>query len=166
MPTMAFVTRKGPTRWELRESFGTARGPRSRTLASFSRLTDDVLRHAGERAGEALDAAQVRAGARRAGAPVQLPPAEQAARTLAAELARGAELPPVLRAVLLSALQDSAEQFPVSDAARAAAAWADADPRERADTLHDLLLLADALPAPRRPLQPAFPRLHSAAPVG
>lgn len=164
MSTMAYLTQRGPARWELRESITTERGPRSRTLASFDVLTDGVLRQAAARATRPLDPGAVRAAARRAAVPVELPAAEQAARHLASELAQGATLPPALSGVLASLLSELVPSpAPVSDSAKAAAQWADATPRDRADALHDLLLLADALPSPRRAaaVRTEFPRFQS-----
>jgi len=50
----------------------------------------------------------------------------------------------------------------VSDSARAATEWIDASPRQRGETLRDLLLLADALPVRLRSNEIGFPRLRSA----
>jgi hypothetical protein len=68
---MAFVVARPGKRFEIRESVATERGPRSRSLANFSVLTDDVLAAAQKRAARPFDAAGVVASARRAGAPVK-----------------------------------------------------------------------------------------------
>lgn len=165
MTTMAYLTQRAPQRWELRESIKTERGPRSRTLASFDRLTDDVLRHAEGRATRPFDPDAVRAAARRAAVPVELPAAERSARELTALLAQGATVTPAIAGVLLELLGQSAPIRP-SDAAQAAAQWVGASLQDRAEALEDLLLLADALPMPRRDTAPSFPRLQSLQPAG
>ena len=162
MPTMAFIVSRAGRRSEIRESVTTPAGPRSRTLATFDALSSGVLDHASTRASAALDIEALKAEARRSSIPVELPVAERAARTLATQLSQGAAIPPALRAVLAELLHDAAPAG-VSDAARAAAGWADASPRERGEALHDLLLLADALPQPRLTRPPLHPPLHSAA---
>ncbi len=158
---MAFVVGRGAGRWELRESHATPSGPRSRTLASFRTLTPEVLAHARERSRRPLDEAEIRAAARRAGAPVSAPSADGAAAALLAELAAGRAPRGALAALLLEALDAGAGE--VSDSARAAARWASATAAERGETLRDLLALTDRLPADRRAPQERFPRLSSAA---
>ncbi len=166
LPTMAFVVPARGGRFEIRESRSTPDGPRSRTLASFTELTADVLAKAAEKAERGLDFGDLRRSARRAGAPVAAPPVERAARELIAELAKGRRPSPSLRRILLELLQrgcaEGAEPSPENDAARGAAMWMAADAAERGRALFDLLLLADAVPAPtrrRRPLR--FPKLES-----
>lgn len=163
---MAYLTQRAPERWELRESVSTERGPRSRTLATFDRLTDDVLAHAQSRASKPFDPDAIRAAARRAAVPVELPAAERAARELTGLLAQGATVTPAIAGVLRELLGES-EPIRPSDAAQAAAQWVGASLDDRAAALHDLLLLADALPMPYRAEAPEFPRLQSApAPAG
>lgn len=158
---MAYLTQRAPERWELRESVSTARGPRSRTLATFDRLTDDVIAHALSRASKPFDPDVIRAAARRAAVPVDLPPAERAARELTGLLAQGATITPAIAGVLRELLGESAPIRP-TDAAQAAAQWVGASASDRAAALHDLLLLADALPMPPRADELDFPRLQSA----
>ncbi|MEH3053444.1 MAG: hypothetical protein PGN13_05450 [Patulibacter minatonensis] len=159
---MAYLTQRARGRWELRESVSTDRGPRSRTLASFDRLTDDVLHQAAQRATRPFDEAAVRADARRKAVPFELPPAERAARELAGLLAHGATVTPAIAGILRDLL-DASTPRPPSDAARAAAEWIGTTPEDRAAALEDLLLLADALPMPKRAERPDFPRLISTA---
>ncbi len=159
---MAYLTQRGGHRWELRESVSTDRGPRSRTLASFERLTDDVLEHAASRATKPFDPDVIKAAARRSAVPVELPAAERAARELTALLAQGATVTPAIAGVLRELLGLSEPVRP-SDAATAAAQWVGASLQDRADALEDLLLLADALPMPARDEHPSFPRLDSLA---
>lgn len=163
---MAFVvpTRKGS--FEVRESHSSPRGPRSRTLASFRELTDEVIRKARERAADPPSAEELRNAARRAGAPVARPPIEQAARELIAELAKGQRLDPTLRQILGELLErgyrESREPSPANEAARAVSTWMAATPEERGRALVELLLLADALPSGGRKGKPLeFPRLDS-----
>jgi hypothetical protein len=67
---MAFVVARPKGRFEIRESVHTPNGPRARSLANFSRLTDDVLETARRRATRPFEPAAVRASARKAGSPV------------------------------------------------------------------------------------------------
>lgn len=145
---MAFVVATKRGTFEIRESRNTPEGPRSRTLATFRELDDDVIANAAERAGKVLDPESVRDSARRAGAPIAASPVNRAARELLAELAKGKEPEPKLRRMLSSAL-GAAWQGPTTspDSARSAAEWIAASPQERGKTLEDLLLLADALPS-------------------
>jgi len=155
---MTFVTRRGSDRFELRESRRTPDGPRARTLATFAVLTDDVLQQAAERAAGPLDAHAVRDAARRVGAPVASSPVVEAARTLLGQLATGARPSPAMAALLRDALGPTMEP---PDHVRAAAAWAAAATEERAEALHELLLLADRLPPPRTNADLRFPRMAS-----
>jgi hypothetical protein len=182
MPTMAYVTARKNGTWELRESTSTDDGPRSRTLASFRTLSSDVVEHALGRAENPLTAEDVRDAARRAGAPVDLAAADRAAGDLLRELADGNQPHPILRALLIDALQEGppmrlgearrsrASQeaadlpFETPHNARASAAWLTRTPAERGATLEDLLLLADKLPHDRRVGERLrFPRLDAAA---
>jgi hypothetical protein len=163
---MAFVVPARSRRFEIRESKSTPRGPRSRTLVSFRELDDTVIERARERAAKAIDAAELRRAARRAGAPVARPVADRAARELIAELAKGREPDPALRHMLLDLLRhgykDGPGQSPENEAEHAVAEWMAASPRERGKALVDLLLLADALPHGSRKGKPLrYPRLDS-----
>ncbi|MDR3647965.1 MAG: hypothetical protein P4L20_02640 [Acidimicrobiales bacterium] len=66
---MAYVVARPRGRFEIRESVHTPKGPRARSLAGFTSLTDEVLATAGRRATRPFDAEAVRASAARAGAP-------------------------------------------------------------------------------------------------
>jgi hypothetical protein len=152
---MAFVVANKRGRFEIRESETTPRGPRSKTLASFRELSDDVIAKARARSSKALTAEEVREAATRAGAPGAWAPAERAARELISELGKGKELDPVLRSLLLDLLNGKE---------RSVSEWMAASLDERGRALVDLLLLADAVPATRRRDRPLdFPRLDSAA---
>jgi hypothetical protein len=179
---MAFLTARKNGTWELRESTATPAGPRSRTLASFRTLTGDVIEHARARATRPLDADEIRDLARRAGAPVDLAPADRAAGILLRELADGHEPHPILRALLIDALQEGPPArlgetplspaapadvlpFETSHNARASAAWLTRTPAERGEALDDLLDLADQFPRDRaeRMKHERFPRLDLAS---
>jgi hypothetical protein len=178
---MAYVTARQNGTWEIRESTSTPDGPRSRTLASFRALSDEVIEHARARAEKPLSADDVRDAARRAGAPVDLATADRAAGDLLRELADGREPHPILRALLIDALQEGPPTrlgerrnrqpsgagvlpFETPHNARASAAWLTRTPAERSATLDDLLLLTDQLPHGRRVGEPLkYPRLGRAA---
>jgi hypothetical protein len=161
---MAFVVPTKRGRFEIRESRNTPKGPRSRTLASFEELTDEVIEKARRKTAKPPSAEELRNAARRVGAPVARPPADQAARQLIAELGKGREPEPRLRRLLAAKLDDGADgAISPSDPSRAMAEWMVATPAERGKALKDLLLLADALPSGGRRGKPLrFPRLESA----
>jgi hypothetical protein len=168
---MAFIvpTKKGV--FEIRESHSTPRGPRSRTLASFKELDSETIEKAQARATKPLAAEELREGALRAGARVAPEPVDRAARELLGKLAKGERPDPMLKRLLLDALENedrsdrpSDPSATVSDAARSVSEWVGATPREKGDALADLLSLVDALPLRRRPDTIGFPRLGPAAP--
>jgi hypothetical protein len=78
---MAYVVARPKGRFEIRESVHTPKGPRARSLANFSHLSDEVLARANERATRPFDRGAVRAAAARAAA------RSREARTRAAEVA-------------------------------------------------------------------------------
>jgi hypothetical protein len=162
---MAFVvpTRRGI--FEVRESFSTPKGPRSRTLASFKELTDEVIENAREQAAKPPSPEQLRDAARRAGATIAPAPVDRAARQLISELARGEEPEPKLRHLLVEVLGGGwSEPASSPSSTRSAAEWIAATPQQRGKTLEDLLLLADALPSGGRRGKPLrFPRLSTQA---
>lgn len=157
---MAYVVAKASGTFEIRESHATARGPRSRTLASFRTLTPEVIEKAAARASKPLDARQMRADARRKGAPVAGSASDLAAAALLAELDHGRPPRASLTRLLREALAGTAERL--NSNATAAAAWIGSTPQRRGEALRDLLLLVDSLPA-RRPTadRPLFPRIES-----
>lgn len=167
---MAYVVRTKRGRFEARESRLTAAGPRSRTLASFTELDPEAIEKARVRAEAPLDVEELRKSAARAGARVASEPVDEAARETLRLIANGNRPEPMLRRLLLDALQreeradgspSTGPQPPVSAAARAAAEWIGADASRRGDALRDLLLLGDALPVQIRPDEIGFPRLRS-----
>ncbi|MGA9874248.1 MAG: hypothetical protein WBQ21_00375 [Solirubrobacteraceae bacterium] len=68
---MAYVVARPRGRFEIRESLHTPKGPRSRTLAAFGVLSDEVLATAAQRAQRPFDREAVMRSGRRAGARVQ-----------------------------------------------------------------------------------------------
>jgi hypothetical protein len=160
---MAYVVARPGGAWEIRESRTTPAGPRGRTLATFRTLTHEVVEHARERSSRPLREQKLREIALRAGAPVAARRPNQAAGELLAELAGGSRPRPVLGRLLVDAIDPSAAER-VSDSARAAARWVAASPAQRGETLRDLLLLTDRLPAARAAPPRRFPRIESAAP--
>ncbi len=158
---MAYVVARKTGAWEIRESYSTDAGPRSRTLVSFRTLTPEVIQRARNRSSQELDVDELRKAARRAGAPVVGPGSDAAAGELLAELAAGRRPRPLLARLLVQALSNDETQ-PI-DNAQAAAAWISASPERRGETLRDLLLLVDHLPR-RSPHERArFPRIASRA---
>jgi hypothetical protein len=152
---MAFVVATKRGGFEIRESQNTPKGPRSRTLATFRELSDEVIEKARARSAKALSAEDLREAAARAGAPGAWAPVDRAARELIGELGKGRQLDPTLRRLLVDLL--NGKESPVSE-------WMAATLDERGKALVDLLLLADALPSNgRRDRHLDFPRLDSAA---
>ena len=156
---MAYMVRRPAGRWELREARSTPKGPRSRTLASFSTVTSAVAEQAAARSHGVLTAAEVRRLAAGAGAPVEGTPADEAAATLLAELGAGRGPSPARGRMLAAALNGGTDA--ATEAERAVAPWLAATPAERGEALRDLLLLADRIPTPRRRGRLTFPRLET-----
>jgi hypothetical protein len=166
---MAFIVPTKRGTFEVRESRNTPDGPRSRTLATFSELTDEVIEKAQGRAtGPTPKADDLREAAIRAGAPVPGPPVEEAARETLRLLAQGQGLDPMLKRLLVDALgrEDRSDRPTdsnalVSDAARSVSEWIGVSPNQRGEVLRDLLEFADAVPIRLRPKEIGFPRLRS-----
>lgn len=154
---MAYVVARG-NRFEIRETARTARGPRSRTLASFRALTSEVVAQARDRARGTIDSEELRRAARRAGAAVADPAVDVAAAELYRELSNGAKLRPALARLIGPEL---AHMGAPTDAERAAGAWLARSPNERGRALRDLLALTDRLPDARRRTALRFPRLET-----
>lgn len=166
---MAFIVSTKRGTFEVRESRNTPDGPRSRTLATFSALTDEVIEKAQGRAtGPTPKAGDLREAAIRAGAPVPGSPVDEAARETLRLLAKGRDLDPMLKRLLLDALErEDRSDRPtdpdalVSDAARSVSEWIGVSPDQRGEVLRDLLEFADAVPIRLRPKEIVFPRLRS-----
>lgn len=163
---MAFIVPTKAGRFEIRESRATPKGPRSRTLASFSELNDDAIAKAQEKASKPVSSEELRRAARRVSAPVARTPVDRAGRELVAELGKGRRIDPTLKYILLDLLangrREGAQPSRTHEAAHEVAEWMAATPAERGKALVDLLLLADALPSGGRRGKPLrFPRLDS-----
>ena len=170
---MAYVTANRRGGFEVRESAATPDGPRSRTLATFRRLDDEVIARARERARKPPSAEQLREAALRAGAPVAAAPIDRAAAETVRRLAAGERVDPMLRRLLLDALgrQERGERFEapapgasqpeISDAAREASEWLGVEPERRGEAARELLDLTDSLPLNLREPESDFPRLRS-----
>ncbi len=151
---MAYVVARPAGRFEIRESIHTPKGPRARSLANFSVLTDKVLALALDRATRPVDIAAVLASADKAGAAVATRP-EVGTRWTA-----GRPVEP-----------DGSLRHFVESAQRMVQVLDRPPDRERSDpgsVLIDLLGFADAVTAsqPARPFEPLeFPVLaHLASP--
>lgn len=153
--TMAYIVPRKNGAWEIRETRSTPDGPRSRTLATFRALGDEVIAQAQERAEKPIDPDELRQAALRAGAPLEQPRADRAASQLLEQLSMGREPRRALRRLLADAVKG--QDGGLSDAAQAAQEWVAATPEERGKTLVELLRLGDALPKRRRPDRSEFP---------
>jgi hypothetical protein len=165
---MAYVVATKPGRYEVRESVGTPKGPRSRTLASFRELTAETVEKVKARAEKPPTAAELTRMALRAGAPVRGSELDEAAGETLRRIASGEQPDPKLRRLLIDALsgddpnsRPSKSKGVISDAARAASQWVGVGSEDRANALRELLELADALPIRSRPHEIDFPRLRS-----
>lgn len=170
---MAYVTANRRGGFEVRESATTPDGPRSRTLATFRQLDDEVIERVRERASKPPDAAELREAALRAGAPIAAAPIDQAAAETVRRLALGERVDPMLRRLLLDALgrQERGERFEepvpgasqpeISAAAREASEWLGVEPERRGEAARELLDLTDSLPLNLRESESDFPRLRS-----
>jgi replication-associated recombination protein RarA len=166
---MPYVVATKPGRFEVRESASTASGPRSRTLANFRVLTDEVVEKTQARAEKPPTTEELTRSALKAGAPVRGPELDEAARETLRLMANGERPDPMLRRLLLDALSDEGRsdepadpKATVSDAARAATQWVGVGLEERGKALRELLELADALPIGLRSPAIDFPRMKSA----
>ncbi len=162
---MAFLFRRSPERIEIRESRATPRGPRSRTLASFTGpLTPEVIERAAARATRPFDAKLLIRRARATGIPVAARSHEREARALLARLRRGDPIDPIIAGILRRALERVSIAAP-SDALADVSEWIGASPVERGEALRDLLDTYGQIEAsrPQRRTRPRklFPRFSS-----
>lgn len=133
---MASIVRRKDGRAEIRESYSTPNGPRSRTLAIFRELTDADLDKAARRAVRAFDRAKLLERARALGVPRFGDSASRSARALLAELRHGRPLAPSLVTALSSCLTG----LPSSDAVRwEMVRWFGVSDTERGETLRELV---------------------------
>ena len=159
---MATIIKRPDGRIEIRESAWTARGPRSRTLAIASELTDAVLDHAAARASRPIDPKElVERGARlgihhsRKTHPNDVPSVLGRARS-------GDLWPTHARAMRM--MLRARNEDPLPDHLEAMTEWMGADDATRGRALVDLLKLTDAVtrhrPESRRMREPLrFPPL-------
>jgi hypothetical protein len=156
---MAFLVARKDGRFEIRESHATEAGPRSRTLASFRELDDDVLDHAAANARSRFDRAAIQERAAQLAVPRNTDRASRAARTLIAELRQGRRPAPGLVRLLRDELP--ADQRPTPDTIEQAHEWIGKTDRQRGEAIVDLLELGDAFPRRERPSRSNFPRVRS-----
>lgn len=153
---MAYVVPRPGGRWEIRESRSTELGPRSRTLASFRALSEEVIQRAAAAAVTPVSIEALRQACARAGVESPESRADAAARILIRELEAGRAPSAQLHATLsgrMSAAAAGARAHPRNDQPRMSEG-------ERGQVLADLLRLTDSLPTSRRgPLR--FPRINS-----
>jgi hypothetical protein len=149
-------------RYEIRECLSTDRGPRQRTLVSFSgALTPELLDLAEEKAQRPFRREELEARARAGGLPGGAP---GEARALLARLQRGEAPDPTLVELLREALAPLRAE-PVPPHLRDAASWIGQPERERGRALRGLLRTADRILRSRGPLRTrprdVFPRFSS-----
>lgn len=144
---MTYIIQNRSGSWEIRESHTTAKGPRSKTLATFAALTDEVIASATARSSSGLDSVGLRLAAQRVGAPIKETTADRAAGELLNELGEGRRPRRALEGLLAGSV--SRQRPIVSDEARSAVEWLGASLEQRGEALLDLLLLGDALPHER-----------------
>lgn len=157
---MAFVVCRADGRFEIRESVHTANGPRSRTLATFRRLDDDVLTHAQERASRPFDRDVIIARAAARGAEHVPADALALAGRLMRAIAVGGRIPPVVAQALRHQL-GSDDAPPLPDSIPPLLDWLGRSSSDRGAALRDLLRMTDRLPPPRRRRERRFPRIQS-----
>jgi len=152
-------------RIDVRESVATAKGPRSRTLATFrGALTPEVIERAAARASRPVDPAALEARAAALGIAVTTRREDRAARDLLAHLRRGGAVDPVLVTLLRDELA-RAPSAPVPDDLADVAEWVGVGAERRAEALRGLLRVSDRILRSRAPVRekPAssFPRFSS-----
>ncbi len=135
---MASIVLRKDGRAEIRESYTTPRGPRSRTLAVFRELTERDLEKAERRASRPFSRSKILARARALGVPRFGESAARAARTLLAELGSGRPLAPTLVAALRDAL-DPRPGTPLPESVGALLPWLPASDEERGEALREQL---------------------------
>lgn len=146
---MASVIKNKSGRWEVRESYRTEKGPRSRTLATFAELTPDHVHLVIERSEDDLTEDAVRQIARRAGAPVARSRADTAAIELLRAVGRREEVSPGL----IKLLRDVFSDGPMSPWAEEAVEHVGLSLEEKAVQFEDLMAFVDAVPKDPRWLE-------------
>ncbi len=161
---MAYLYVRKTCRVEIREAHNSPRGPRSRTLASFTgALTEEHLDRAEAAATRALDRQALRARALKLGVAIARSSADGAAHALLARLRSGAPLDPVLAGVLRDQLE-AREAAPAPDGLEDVIEWIGASDAERGRALRDVLRLSDTIVRSRGPVRERearrFPRFE------
>jgi hypothetical protein len=145
----------------VRESRSTPRGSRSRTLATFKVLDDDVLDHAEARAERPFHRQAVIAAAHRLHAPIAPSGVDLRAANLIIELDGGHAMRPGLRRLLQKRLRDEPPD-PADHHLERMLPWMRATAEERSETIVELLGVVDAMPGRDWPRRYTFPHLWSA----
>lgn len=156
---MSYVIGRRDGRFEIRESVHTPAGPRARTLATFTTLTDQVLAHAEGRATRRFDRDLVIERALARGARYEPPKPALLARELVRAMAAGERLPPALAAALRHQLLTDDDTVP--DSIPPLIDWLGASSADRGEALRQLLRMTDRIPVRHRRRQKRFPHLRS-----
>jgi len=159
---MAYLVVRRGGRVEVREAHNTARGPRSRVLASFKgALTGRVLDVAAAAARRPFDRERVLERASEIGIPIERRSAGAPARQLLSRLRQADRLDPVLVTLLREQLAER-PAAPVPDALADVIEWLGASEHARGDALRDVLRLYDQITRSRGPVpeQDRFPRFE------
>jgi len=159
---VATIVARRDGRFEIRESFRTPGGPRSRTLAAFRVMTEEVLDGAARRARSRLDRSALVRRARDLGAQYEESHEDRAALDVLSRLSHGGKLAPSVAGALRDALRGSPAG--VTDSIPPVLEWLGRGAAERGEALRDLLRLADRV-ARSRGLRPAgdlaYPHIRS-----
>lgn len=161
---MAYLVLRKGGRVEVREAHNTAKGPRSRTLASFKGpLTSRDLDRAEAAATRPLDRGRLVARAKQLGIPIEASSAGAAARRLLSRLRKADQLDPVIVTLLRAQLAEHpAATLP--DELDDVVEWLGASDHERGRALRDVLRLYDTIARSRDPVREAaqerYPRFE------
>jgi hypothetical protein len=146
------VVRKGG-RVEVREAHKTAKGPRSRMLASFrGPLTSRDLDRAEAAATRPIDRERLLARAKELGIPTERSSAGAAARSLLSRLRKADRLDPVIVTLLREQLA-AHPAVTAPDELADVVEWLGASDHERGHALRDVLRLYDTISRSRDPVR-------------
>jgi hypothetical protein len=162
---MPHIRHRPPNTYEIRESHRTPKGPRARTLASFTApLTNRTLDLAEARASQQWDRAALIAEAKTKGIPFAESFIEADARRLLIDLRRNRHLNANLVKLLLDELTQMEAQ-PIAEELEDAVDWLGADVAERGSALCGLVRMSDQIAQSRsRAISPpAFDYPHLTA---
>jgi hypothetical protein len=156
---MASIIARSDGRYEIRESVSSGRGPTSRTLAIFRRLSDAQLDLAQGRATRPFDREALVRRARELGVPLDPGPS-----ALAFELLRMLRHGGVLPRAVAGALRDELEPGVPPDSIPPMLDWIGATAEQRGEALRQLLRFTDRIDSGRRRRRTtlAYPRVASA----